>query len=193
MTDLSPSDWADLLDRSAASVAGLVESAPEGTDWTAPAPGLDWSLHQVVEHMADDVVFYASQLTRGKTDGWANFAVRIEGTQTPAALADVLVSLSGLLSAVVRQSPPDALGHHVFGVAGPRDMAAMGIVELLVHGEDIRRGLGAEWVPDDDVARAVLAHLFAEPDPGVDAWGALLDRCGRTGGDPDWRWRNTAT
>ena len=193
MTVLSPSDWADLLDRSAASVAGLVASAPESTDWTAPAPGLEWTLHEVVEHMADDVVFYASQLTRGKTEGWANFAVRIEGAQTPAALADVLVSLSGLLSAVVRQAQQDARGHHVFGVAGPRDMAAMGTVELLVHADDIRRGLGAEWVADDDIARAVLAHLFAEPDPGPDAWAALLDRCGRTGGDPDWRWHNTGT
>ncbi|MGD9956755.1 MAG: maleylpyruvate isomerase N-terminal domain-containing protein [Candidatus Nanopelagicales bacterium] len=185
-------EWADLVEVSAASVAGLVARAPESTDWTAIVPGMEWSLERVVEHVADSFVWYGGQLLRGRLEGWPPWSVKLDGDITPDSLGDLLIATSRVLAGVVRSAPADALGFHPYGIAGPRDSAAMGCVEVLVHGEDLRRGLDATWTPPREPVVAVLGHLFSVSDAGADPWGTLLDRCGRTG-DDDWRWYNTGS
>lgn len=185
-------DWADLVEISGASVAGLVAAAPEVTDWTAIVPGMEWSLERVVEHVADSFVWYGGQLLRGRLEGWPPWSVKLDGEVTSDSLGDLVTATSRILAGVVRSAPADALGYHAYGVSGPRDYAAMGCLEVLVHGEDLRRGLDAAWAPPTAPVVAVLAHLLGESDPGEDPWGLLLDRCGRTGAE-DWRWYNTGS
>lgn len=185
-------EWAALVEESAGSVAALVSAAPGTTDWSAIVPGMEWSLERVVEHVADSFVWYGGQLLRGRLEGWPPWSVTLDGEVTPDSLGDLLTATSRILAGVVRSAPADALGFHPYGIAGPRDSAAMGCLEVLVHGEDLRRGLGAQWTPPTEPVVAVLAHLLGEEDPGPDPWGLLLDRCGRTGSD-DWRWHNTGS
>lgn len=185
-------EWADLVEASARSVVGLVAAAPEDTDWTAIVPGMEWSLERVVEHVADSFVWYGGQLLRGRLEGWPPWSVNLDGESTPDSLGDLLTATSRILAGVVRSAPADARGFHPYGIAGPRDSAAMGCLEVLVHGEDLRRGLGASWTPPQAPVVAVLAHLLSDDDPGPDPWARLLERCGRAG-DDDWRWHNTGS
>ena len=72
--------------------------------------------------------------------GYAPFDLVLDGTPEPSGLRDVVRATGGVLSAVVRTVEPTTLSWHPYGVAGPRDSAAMGIVEILVHTEDLSRG-----------------------------------------------------
>ncbi len=186
-------EWPALLDAATASVAGLVHSAPDGCDWDAAVPGLTWSRRELLEHVADNYVWYAALLVRGRLEGYPPFAVRLEGEFDVDSLADTLTSLSRVLGAAVQAAPAGALGWHPCGPAGPRDYAAMGTLEAMVHGDDLRRSFGSEWSPPREPVEAVLALLFGVDDAGPDPWARLLDLCGRSGGPADWRWQNTGS
>jgi hypothetical protein len=97
---------------------------------------------------------------------------------------------------VVAVTPPDVRACHTFGLGDTEAFAAMGVLETAVHTDDIARGLGVAWRPDDDVCARVLARLMPEVEiDDAGAWGTLLWATGRTelGGRPHrdrWRWHN---
>ncbi|POX58433.1 hypothetical protein C3492_38060 [Streptomyces sp. Ru62] len=182
----------------------------EGRDWGVKAGSLEWDCWETVEHLADDLFSYATQLSpanppldthvpfawsRRRPDGPANavFADREAGT---AGLLHVLDASGGLLTAVVRTAPPTVRAHHVFGAADPEGFAAMGIVEILVHTHDVAEGLGLEWTPPADLCDRVLVRLFPDAPADTDRWPTLLWATGRSElpGRPrltTWRWYGT--
>jgi uncharacterized protein (TIGR03083 family) len=186
-------EWPSLLDAATTSVAALVAAVPPGCDWEETVPGLTWSRRDVLEHVADNFVWYAALLVRGRPEGHPPFAVRLEGDLDADAVVDTLTSLSRVLGAAVQAAPAGALGWHPYGSAGPRDYAAMGALEAMVHGDDLRRSFGVPWTPPPAPVVGVLVLLFGVDDAGPDPWARLLDLCGRSGGPVDWRWHNTGT
>jgi hypothetical protein len=80
-------------------------------------------------------------------------------------------------------------------MADPAGFAGMGCVEVLIHGEDIARGLGLTLDPPREVCARVLARMFPQHDvSGLDPWTALLwaaDRAELPGRDRQagWSWR----
>ena len=109
-------------------------------------------------------------------------------------MVNVIRATGGILGAVVRTAPEDVEVWHPYGMADTSAVAAMGIVELLVHTDDICRGLGLVREPPDPMCAQVLSRLFPEA-PGPGSWGTLLWATGRTA-LPDrprldaWRWYN---
>lgn len=197
---------ADDVERSVRlAVAAL--SVAEAANWDAKAGSLEWTCWETVEHLADDLFFYAAQLgpaspppdshvpfvfRRTSPDGPDNviFADRAAG---PAGLLQVLDACGGLLTAVVRTMPPAVRAHHGFGASDPEGFAAMGIVETLVHTYDIAETLGVAWTPDADLCDRVLHRLFPDAPAGTARWPTLLWATGRAElpGRPrltDWRW-----
>ncbi|MFD0428293.1 hypothetical protein ACFQ60_09745 [Streptomyces zhihengii] len=108
-------------------------------------------------------------------------------------LVQVVESCGALLVAMVRTTPPDVRGHHVFGASDPEGFAAMGVVETLVHTHDVAEGLGLEWEPPAELCARVLTRLFPDVPAGHGPWPALLWATGRgeLPGLPRrtaWRW-----
>lgn len=178
--------------------------------WDAPAGHVTWTCWETAEHVADDLIFYATQLTRTATGDHAPFtmtarreggprvAVFADPQAGPAGLLDVVDACGGLLAAAVRAAAPQARGYHVFGVADAEGFAAMGIVEVLVHTADIAAGLGVPWDPPADLCARVLARLFPDVEVTGDPWRTLLWATGRVA-LPDrpqrtkWQWHSAPT
>jgi hypothetical protein len=178
--------------------------------WDAPAGGLAWTCWETVEHMADDLFAYAAQLAPAeppltrevpivfaaqRPEGPASsiFVRRDAGT---AGLLQALEACGAFLVELVRAAPADRRAYHVYGVSDAEGFAAMGVVEVLVHAQDIALGLRRDWAPPPQLCARALARLFPDAPVGHDPWATLLWCTGR-GELPDlpvrgrWRWDGT--
>jgi hypothetical protein len=174
-------------------------------DWSVRAGPLEWSCWETAEHLADDLLTYATQLGAPSVDshvpfGWTR---RREGGPANAIWADDAAGVAGLLSVVEacgallvsmeRTVPATVRSYHIFGVSDPAGFAAMGAVETLVHTYDIAEGLGLSWTPPSDVCGEVLARLFTDAPGETDRWQTLLWATGRAelpgrARLTEWRW-----
>ncbi|WP_073489272.1 maleylpyruvate isomerase mycothiol-dependent enzyme family protein [Streptoalloteichus hindustanus] len=166
-------------------------------DWAA-APGTGtWSCWSTADHVGDCLLSYAAQLVARPSTRYVRFLASLDKDASAAEALEFALTGAGILASTVRTAAPGARAYHPTGMADPEGFAGMGCVELLVHGEDIARGLGTTLDPSRDVCARVLARMF--PDVAaeladIDPWTALLwatDRIdvpgrGRRG---DWRWR----
>jgi len=192
-----------------AAVAAAVAALGPGGDWSARAGELDWTCWETVEHIADDLVFYAMQLgvpaypgylpleSAARYPGGEPNAIRSDPAAGPEGLLAVLTAAAAVLAAVVRVTPADVRGHHSFGPADPEASAAMGVVETVVHTADVASGLGLDYRPDPALCARVLARLFPEVEPAAEPWETLQWATGRIAlpGRPrrvGWRWTNAA-
>ena len=180
-------------------------------DWRVPAGDLDWDCWETVEHIADDLFAYASQLgprrpsvTEPVPIGWEYrrpggpaltiYAIPEEGGQ--AGLLQVLESCGALLAAMVEVTPPTVRSQHTYGASDPEGFAAMGVVETLVHMRDVAAGLELLWEPPQDLCARSLQRLFPDVPAEGDSWQTLLWATGRIalpGRDrrASWRWDGT--
>ncbi|GAA1949520.1 hypothetical protein GCM10009738_23710 [Kitasatospora viridis] len=166
-----------------------------GADWTVLAGGLEWDCWETMEHMADALFGYALQLGPSKPplDHWVHLAwqrdrpaappsaFRVEREAGAGALLEAVEAAGAVLVAMVRTVAPDVRAFHSYGVSDPAGFAAMGIVEALVHVDDVARGLGIEWAPPAGPCARALARLFPEVEVEVadDPWVALRWATGR--------------
>lgn len=181
--------------------AAKVLRAVVGLDWSVKAGGLDWSCLETAEHIAGDLVAYSGQLTGRAADGWVPFEIAFDEGSGPEDAIRVIESTGGLLSAVVRTTPPGVRGFHPYphGSADATGFAAMGTAEVLLHTYDIAQALGVDAEPPAALCEAVLAWLFPQVMPArtpEDHWATLLWATGRgaLAGRPrlvdKWRWHN---
>lgn len=186
------------------AVATLRAAPPDG--WDRSAGSLEWSCWETVEHLADDLVFYAAQLgpeepsrstevpfrmTSRRPGGPVNM-IHADRAAGPPGLLQVLEASGALLAAMVRVTPPEVRAYHVYGVSDAEGFAAMGLVETLVHTHDLAQGLGLPWTPPSELCERALHRLFPDV-PITDPWSTLLWATGRAG-DPrrtGWRWHGT--
>lgn len=180
----------DVLAAAAACRAFLEESV--GADWTAPVPGLDFSVGSVTSHAANGVLWYAVDMWGGPGDDSA-FDLKVRRDAANAAILLTMESAARVCAASVDAAPAGIRGFHPDGPADPSGFAAMACDELLVHTHDAARGLGRRFSPDPGLAARVLARLFPWHDPGDDPWQTLLwannrvDLPGRQDQD-GWAW-----
>lgn len=187
------------------AVAALREAPPEA--WDAKAGSLEWDCWETVEHLSDDLFAYAAQIAprtppmdgevpfvwESRRPGGPANAVHADRSAGPAGLLQVLDACGGMLSAVVRRTPPDVRAHHSFGASDAEGFAAMGIVETLVHMHDLAEGLGLPWEPPADLCARVLGRLFPDVPNDTAPWSTMLWATGRGDlpGHPrvtSWRW-----
>ncbi|MFP5022177.1 maleylpyruvate isomerase N-terminal domain-containing protein [Pseudonocardia phyllosphaerae] len=183
---------ADAVTAATGAVVGALRPHT-GLDWSVPAGPLTWSCHETAVHVADDLFGYATQVLTEPVGRYAPYEIAVPAGTTPDGLLDVVAAGGAVLAAAVRTAPPSARGWHPYGTSDPGGFAAMGVVELLVHADDLARGLGVAWSPEPDAVRPVLARLWPGVDPGPDPAATLLHHTGRAplGGVPApqrWRW-----
>lgn len=189
----------DQVEEAVAYAAKVLRTAVGG-DWSVKAGGLEWSCLETAEHIAGDLVAYAGQLTGRAADGWVPFEIAFDEGSGPEDAIRVLESTAGLLSAVVRTTPPGVRAYHPYpsGKADAVGFAAMGVAEVLLHTYDITQALGVETDPPAGLCEAVLGWLFPQVMPArtpAEQWATLLWATGR-GSLPGraklegWRWHN---
>lgn len=183
---------ADDVDLAVRLALDVLRDAPvEG--WGDRAGSLEWDCWETVEHLANDLFYYAVQLgprhppldthvpfalSRKRPDAPMVF-VHADRDAGPAGLLQVLEACGALLVAMVRTASPEVRAHHAAGVSDPEGFAALGLQELLVHMHDVAEGLGLAWTPPSTLCSRVLARLFPEAPEGADPWPTLLWATGR--------------
>jgi uncharacterized protein (TIGR03083 family) len=181
----------DLLLAAGVAVECLAAAPPD--DWEVPAGSLSWTCRSTLDHTVDTLFWYSVQLASGAQRALPS-PRRGDPTGTVPFLLTTLRSSAAVLAAVVRAADPSVRAFHPVGMADPEGFTAMGCDEILVHADDIARGLGVTFEPPSDLCTAVLERLFpwapADDDPFAELlWAngrvALADRPRLT---PDWSW-----
>jgi hypothetical protein len=167
-------------------------------DWnTVHAADLDWTCSYTALHIADDLYFYALQVIRAQSEGYACTELSLDDHATPDLLLESIILHGELLRRVAQAADPGVRAYHTYGASDPAGFAAMGMVETLIHTYDLVRGLdsASTWRPPAELAAPRLDRLFPDA-PAGDAAEVLLHCCGRVplGETPrlhKWRWDGT--
>jgi hypothetical protein len=164
-------------------------------DWSVLASDLEWSCWKTGIHIADCLVFYASQIIDQPTEGYVPFEITMDSDAEPTGLLRTITVGGAILQRTVAAARPGDRGYHIYGTSDAEGFTAMGVVETLVHTYDIARGLGPDWRPPADLCAPTLERLFPEA-PSGDPSAVLLWCTGRTvlDGRPrraQWRWDGT--
>jgi hypothetical protein len=190
----------------AARLAAAAFAGAPAEAWSHQAGPLDWDCWETVEHIADDLLAYATQLTPATPEGGyvpiamtstrpggAESAIHVDREDGPAGLLQMMEACGALLVAMITTVSPATRAWHPQGTSDPEGFAAMGVTEILLHGHDVAQGLGVPWQPPADLCARVLDRLFPEAPADVPRWEALLWSAGRAD-LPDrprlteWRW-----
>jgi mycothiol maleylpyruvate isomerase-like protein len=174
---------------------GDVMSAGSAVDWHRTAGDLDWTVRRTAGHLVDALAWNAVQLASG-----LERQVRIDSLPptgaSPGEVIEAVRAAARLLRAAVDTSRPDGRSWHRFGTTDPGGALAAGLAELLVHGEDITRGLRLAWNPDVTIVVAVQERLIPQAVGDYDPWTVFLAAHGRSVGDASlvastWTWDMT--
>lgn len=175
--------------------------------WGLPAAGLDWTCRETMAHILDVLGAYAMQLSG--THGHEGYAALMEFSLTPGrpacifwpeesggtrAVLDCLDAIGGLLVAVIASVPADRTGWHPYGNPDRSALAAMGVVELVLHTRDILGAHHIDYRAPAQIVAPCLERIFAHAVRSDDPWHDLLAATCRT---PEtrgraWRWDSTA-
>ena len=179
--------------------------APAGA-WGNRAGSLEWDCWETVEHIADSLFAYATQLTPATPEGGyvpiamtsarpggAESAIHVAREQGPVSLLQAVEACGALLVAMVTTVPSSTRAWHPHGTSDPEGFAAMGVAEVLVHGHDVAQGLGVPWEPPAGLCARVLNRLFPGAPADALPWAVLLWATGRAdlADRPrlsEWRW-----
>jgi uncharacterized protein (TIGR03086 family) len=179
-------------------VNGVPDQGPDQLD--GPTPCGDWDLRTLLNHAILWTSYSAERRAYGESV--AEDLMSKDFTADPGFREDYEAQLN---KAVQAWSDPKRWEGDlkVMGDATPAaDVAAMLIMEMVLHGWDIARATGQEYVCDDAVATAVLdtveaqAELFRKYEgfkdvvPVPDDAPALDRALALSGRDPQWKQRS---
>ena len=162
-------------------------------DWSAPAGDLEWDCRRTLDHIVDTLFLYAAYLASRGTERLSP-PRNGDPTASPAQLLATVGVAAAVLSEVARATPAGTRAFHPAGMADVSGWIGMGCVEILVHTDDIARGLGLPYQPPRDLAARILARLFPWAPADVDQWEGLRWAAGRAALPdrerlgPDWYW-----
>lgn len=176
-----------------ASVAATWRAAAD-LDWSAQAGTVEWTCLRTADHAVDcvwaPVFFLASRRRDRYPDIGADMALG-EGAD-PAQLVESLETATRVLSAVIRDTPPEVRSvifrRPEILVGAPPDFAPRAAIELVLHAHDVCLGLGVEFEPAAELCHRLREHtrpwpMWTSAWPGLpqtaDPWHDLLSGSGR--------------
>lgn len=162
-------------------------------DWSIFARQSEWTCWKTAEHICDVLFSYAGQLAAAPQSAYVKLLLTAEENAVPADLVEGIRASGAILAATVAATDPAVRAYHPSGMADPSGFAAMGVAELLLHGDDIAVALGTRVRPADELCARVLTRIFPDVEAADDSWATLLWATGRAdlpGRDhvTKWRW-----
>jgi hypothetical protein len=161
-------------------------------DWSVRIPGMDWTVAECVAHIAETLLWYATDAAAGTTE-LSTMDMKVRPSAPPEDLVRTVSAFGRVLTRTLECAPAGVIGWHPSGLADASAFAGIGCAELLVHTYDASLGLGVRFTPDPALALATVERLFPDAPQGHPAWETLLWAHGRIPlGDlprhTDWRW-----
>lgn len=172
--------------------------------WRENARDSEWTCERVWAHVAECHLQYQALLTRAShRPAWLPIELTFESEEsvTVEDLRHTVITTATMLDNLVAALPASTRAYHPYGVSDPEGFAAMGAVEVIVHGWDILHAEDPQkvWMPPQDLVLPLIKRLFArhvaETPQLADATPAqaLLHLTGRKAfGDlprkTTWRW-----
>jgi hypothetical protein len=186
----SPDDVLAAATLVTATLAPFPDDAP---GWAAVAAPTSWTAARTVDHVVDSLLFYAGQVARRALG--RHPPVRDGGGGPASALLDRTTTAAHVLAGQLRDLGTGR-AWHPSGLADAAGWAGMAVTEVLVHGHDAARALGADLVLPDALCARTVARVFPWVDPGAGRPSTLL--LAVTGRlrvevvvhDPDWWWQS---
>jgi uncharacterized protein (TIGR03086 family) len=181
----------------AAEAARVVNGVPDTATMDAPTPCNDWDLRTLLNHLILWTAYSAERRAHGESV--AEDLMSKDFTADPGFREDYARQIG---QAVRAWADPKAWAGEigVMGDATPAaDVGAMLVMEMALHGWDVARATGQEYVLDEAAAEAVLdsveaqAELFRKYQGFADAIQApgnatAFDRAlSLSGRDPNWK------
>lgn len=154
----------------AAWLGSLLEEATEA-QLERYAGTLAWSCWRTVEHVIDDLIAYALQVAARAPLAYVPLVgprgeeeiAHVDPASGALGLTEALRAAAALLATQVDASDSTVRAFHPFGLSDPEGFAAMGVLEILVHADDIHIGLtGASAELPESLCEAVLDRLFPD-------------------------------
>jgi uncharacterized protein (TIGR03083 family) len=157
-------------------------------DTGTPAPHLQWSVGEVAAHLGAFCLPAFTDAVHGREAFWHPFIPEVDGfrerlaganartlERAPLPPTDELAHMirdgtRGLLDAVEGRGGDEVLHTPWYGEGATLDLTSVLCVmlgELLVHAQDIARGLGRPWHIDAAEARLVVAGVFTAMIPRI--------------------------
>ena len=182
-----------------ASLAGLaIETWSQGIerDWSVNAGTLDWTCRDTASHAIDTVFAPAMFLASRRQLAYPAFEpLRVQDDASVSDLIDGLVATTNMLVGVIATAPPNTRAiirrSPAVETAAPREFAARGGLELILHTHDIAAGLELRFLPDPALCGRLREQTRDWPSPVTrqrpikpwpdsgDPWSDLLERSGR--------------
>ncbi len=161
-------------------------------DWAVPAAHVDWSVARTVVHIAESVLWYATDMAAGPAE-LSTMDLTVRSDSPPAQLLRTVQTFGTVLARVLDAASPEDRGWHPFGLPDASGFAGSACDEILVHTADAAVGLGLDFAPSADLAEGVLRRMFPWAPTDIDPWQALLWANGRLDlpgleRQVDWRW-----
>ena len=160
MTTYQASNGPALMAAAAAETARVVNGAPGTATLDAPTPCTDWDLRTLLNHTILWTSYSAERRAHGESV--PEEMMSKDFTADPGFAQDYGNQVN---KAVQAWSDPNAWtgDRNVMGSATPAaDIAAMLIMEMVLHGWDIARATGQEYRAGDQLAAAVLETVQAQ-------------------------------
>jgi uncharacterized protein (TIGR03086 family) len=139
----------DRLARSFAAVGDLID-AIEPSQWSAPTPCTDWTVHRLVEHLDGMNRVFAALLAEQSPPQ------RGDGVASDQLARVYRESAAVLLDAFRQQGVLDRSYRSPFGVATGAERLKIRMYDLLAHGWDLAQALGRPADLPEDAAEESL-------------------------------------
>src|SRR5215208_7268422 len=147
-------------------------------DWSVQAGDLEWDCRRTLDHIVDALLLYAAYLA---SRGSERLSPPRNGdpSASPAQLLATVGAAAAVLTEVARAAPPGSRAFHPASMADVSGWIGMGCEEILLHTDDIARGLALPYRPPDDLSARILARLFPWAPAEIDPWDSLRWAAGR--------------
>jgi hypothetical protein len=165
--------------RTAAALCRATLEPALDRDWNASAGDLAWTCRRTLDHVVDSLLLYAGALAT-RANGRLTFLRDGDPHRSVAELLINVETAAAILAEVARAAPPEVRAFHPAGFGDPAGFLAMACEEVLVHTDDVARGLGLSFRPPDDaLIRRVVRRIFPWSPPDAGPWDAVRWGAGR--------------
>lgn len=182
------------LDRAALAVTDRVVAAVRPEHLDGPTPCGDWTVRELLEHMAAHNHGFAAGARGFPVGGEVWDGLTIDDDDVCAAYA---ASAAAVTSAFEAAGLPDLIEVYGYGALPAPVAMRMHIVDFVVHGWDVARSIGVDPGIDEDLAASTLTIMRGFPGTRPNkAFGIIVDvppsaptvdrLMGFVGRDPAW-------